>query len=90
MSSTDYRVLSVASGWYPIYCRPPVAKLASATRENRHPIKGAESSHILIGFGRSPSVPGLEQMLVEQMLVEQMLVEQMLVEQMLVEQMLVE
>ena len=35
------------------------AKLASATRGHRHPTKGAESSRIVIGFDRSPSVPGL-------------------------------
>ncbi len=60
MSSTDYRVLSVASVWYPIYCRPPVAKLASATRGHRQPTKKSELSCIIIGFGWSPSVPGLQ------------------------------
>jgi hypothetical protein len=49
----------LASVGDPIYCRPPGAKLASATRGHRHPTKGAESSRIVIGFHRSPSVPGL-------------------------------
>ena len=44
----------------PIYCRPPGAKLESATRGHRHLTKGAELSRIVIGFDRSPSVPGLK------------------------------
>jgi hypothetical protein len=41
------------------YCRPPGAKSALATRGHRQPTKKSESSRIIIGFGRSPNVPGL-------------------------------
>jgi hypothetical protein len=41
--------------------RLPTAKLASVTRGHRHPTKRAQSSRIVIGFGQSPSVPGLGQ-----------------------------
>ncbi len=59
---TDYRVTSMASVWYPIYCRSPTAKLASVTQWHRQPTEKSESSRIVIGCHRSPNIPGLVSM----------------------------
>jgi len=59
LASIDYRLTSSASLRYPMHLRSPTAKLPSSPDGIGAQSKPSHRIGIVIGFGRSPSVPGL-------------------------------